>query len=318
MTTKTLVIKGKGGLGNRILSAVSGLVYADLSGRTPVIDWRDGSYAPLGINAYPLLFQSPITGGIVDEHSDICPAIWTGKLHRQPQDMIDAYMPQSHSNPWGYRRLCVDLKRLDHPQETAVYWSYLPKLARMQHHLRRDPRFAHRGEREILADYLGRYFTPNARVRRALSQMRRASKRPSIGVHIRFTDRKIPLRPVLATLRRLTSCHPDAIIFLATDNAQIEQRLTREFDKVMTHPKRLDASGHRLHGPDTTCDRQREAENALIDMWQLSRCDHLIYSHRSTFSVTSACLGCFSKVHTHDVERFSIRLWAKDLLQRYA
>ena len=221
MTTKTLVIKGKGGLGNRILSAVSGLVYADLSGRTPVIDWRDGSYAPLGINAYPLLFQSPITGEIVDEHSDICPAIWTGKLHRQPQDMIDAYMPQSHSNPWGYRRLCVDLKRLDHPQETAVYWSYLPKLARMQHHLRRDPRFAHRGEREILADYLGRYFTPNARVRRALSQMRRASKRPSIGVHIRFTDRKIPLRPVLATLRRLTSCHPDAIIFLATDNAQI-------------------------------------------------------------------------------------------------
>ena len=89
MQSRTLVIKGKGGLGNRILSAISGLVYADLSGRKPVIDWRDGSYAPLGENAYPLLFQSPIGdeaigGATMDDGADVCPAIWAGNLNRQP------------------------------------------------------------------------------------------------------------------------------------------------------------------------------------------------------------------------------------------
>ena len=323
MQSKTLVIKGKGGLGNRILSAISGLVYADLSGRKPVIDWRDGSYAPLGENAYPLLFQSPIGdeaigGATMDDGADVCPAIWAGNLHRQPQDMIDTYMPRSHSNPWGYRRLCVDLKRLDQSQAVAVYWSYLPKLGRMRQHLRRDARFAKRGEREVFADYLGRYFTPNARVRHALSQMRPTAKLPSIGVHIRFTDRKIPLGPVLKTLEQLKARHPTATIFLATDNAEIEDRLKRAFDKVITHPKRLGLAGARLHGPDTTCNPLQEAENALIDMWQLSRCDHLIYSRRSTFSVTSGYLGRFAPARIHDVERYSPTLWAKELLQRYA
>ena len=126
MQSRTLVIKGKGGLGNRILSAISGLVYADLSGRKPVIDWRDGSYAPLGENAYPLLFQSPIGGEAIggatmDDGADVCPPIWAGNLNRQPQDMIDTYMPRSHSNPWGYRRLCVDLKRVDQSQAVAIY-----------------------------------------------------------------------------------------------------------------------------------------------------------------------------------------------------
>jgi hypothetical protein len=58
MVKPILLIKGKGGLGNRMLSAVCGLALADLTGRTPIIDWRDGSYAPIGTNAYPLLFPN--------------------------------------------------------------------------------------------------------------------------------------------------------------------------------------------------------------------------------------------------------------------
>ena len=173
-------------------------------------------------------------------------------------------------------------------------------------------------KRQVFANYLGRYFTPNARVRHALSQMRPTAKLPSIGVHIRFTDRKIPLGPVLKTLEQLKARHPTATIFLATDSAEIEDRLKRAFDKVITHPKRLGPAGARLHGPDTTCNPLQEAENALIDMWQLSRCDHLIYSRRSTFSVTSGYLGRFAPARIHDVERYSPTLWAKELLQRYA
>lgn len=58
--TPLLLIKGKGGFGNRILSAATGIVIAELTDRIAIIDWRDGEYMPRGTNAYPLLFEDPV------------------------------------------------------------------------------------------------------------------------------------------------------------------------------------------------------------------------------------------------------------------
>jgi len=71
---------------------------------------------------------------------------------------------------------------------------------------------------------------------------------------------------------------PDATFFLATDNAQeFEQRLDMRIRQGNDPPKTMDASGHRLHGQIQTCDQQREAENALIDIVAaVAPCDHLI------------------------------------------
>ncbi|MDR6267659.1 nodulation protein NodZ [Roseobacter sp. N2S] len=317
---KTLLIKGKGGLGNRILSAVCGLVFADLTGRAPVIDWRDGSYAPAGENAYPLLFKPPImqqSETYDDDTSQVSPAIWTGYLARTPQEMIDDFIPDSHSSPIGYRRLCTDLRRLDAPENLAIFWAYLPKFGRLARHMRRDPRFVGRSQAAIIGEYLERYFTPNDRVLSEVGSMEAQLGSPCIGVHIRYTDRKVPLHRIKDTLRKRLRSMPDARIFLATDNSNVQTEMMTEFTGIHHIPKYLAEDGARLHWPSSVAEKVREAENALIDMWLLSRCDHLIYSRHSTFSVTASYLGNMSRTQLDDVDRFSPKIVAKRLIQNY-
>lgn len=321
MSSRMLLIKGKGGLGNRILSAVCGLVFADLTGRVPVIDWRDGSYAPIGENAYPLLFKTPIPqdcAAFDDVTLPVSPAIWTGHLDQTPQQMIDRFIPDSHSSPTGYRRLCTDLAKLDTPEDIAIFWSYLPKFGRLARNLRRDSRFAGKTEADVISEYLARYFTPNDRVQAAVEGLGAKLGAPSIGVHIRYTDRKIPLHRVRACLHRRLAQTPEAQIFLATDSAEVQAQMQAEFPNIHHIPKYLAADGSRLHWPTSEVAKLHEAENALIDMWQLGRCDHLIYSRHSTFSVTSSYLGRMGAAQLDDVDRFSPMVVAKRLIQTYA
>jgi hypothetical protein len=320
MTEKTLLIKGKGGLGNRILSAVCGLVFADLTGRTPIIDWRDGSYAPIGENAYPLLFNTPVTQSCTDfddVQTEVSPALWTAHLGQTPQEMIEKFIPNSHSSPTGYRKLCTDLRRIDAPEDVAVFWSYLPKFGRIAGHMRRDPRFAGRAHSEIISEYLTRYFTPNDRVSSEVDKMAAQLGQPNIGVHIRYTDRKIPLHRIKDALRKRLEQTPNAAVFLATDNGEVQAEMGAEFEGIHHIPKFLPEDGARLHWPTSEIEKVQEAENALIDMWLLGRCDHLIYSRHSTFSVTSSYLGKMTAAQMNDVDRYSPKVVAKRLIQYY-
>lgn len=320
MASRILLIKGKGGLGNRILSAVCGLVFADLTGRQPVIDWRDGSYASVGENAYPLLFDTPLS-----LHCDaydavtkpVSPPLWTNHLDMTPQAMIEKFMPQNHSSPTGYRKLCTDLARLDTPEDVAVFWSYLPKFGRLARHLRQDPRFVGKPENAIIKDYLNCFFTPNRRVLDQVDAFWGQISKPCIGVHIRYTDRRVSLDQVKKRLRKKLRDVPDAAIFLATDNADVQNQMASEFANVHHIPKHLPLDGSRLHGPTSDIAKLAEAENALIDMWLLSRCEHLVYSRHSTFSVTSSYVGGQTAKQLDDIDRYSFKVVAKRWIQSY-
>ena len=101
-----LLIKAKGGLGNRILSTASAILYAELTNREFQVDWRDGIYAAYGENAYHSLFEShdlPDLAGLNDEMLNIEPSIWKDKLDLSPSQMIHQYFPLQHSNPFIYR-----------------------------------------------------------------------------------------------------------------------------------------------------------------------------------------------------------------------
>ena len=320
MAEKTLIIKAKGGLGNRMLSAVCGLVYADLTHRKPIIDWRDGSYAPLNVNAYPILFDTPITTPVEafdDDKARVNPAIWTGNLGRTPESMVNEFAPNDHSSPSGYRKFCTDMTRIDQPEDLAVFWCYLPKFPRIAKLMRRDPRFAGRRVDEVMAEYLNRYFTPNARVRETVEGVMAEMGRPMIGVHIRYTDRKIPLDKIKLALRKRLAQKPGASVFLATDNGAVQEEMKAEFPGLRHTQKHLNIDGSRLHWPSSEVAKVQEAENALIDMWLLSRADHLIYSKHSTFSVTSACLGRLKPDQQDDVDRFNLPVVIKRHIQNY-
>jgi len=314
---KVLLIKAKGGLGNRMLSAITGLIYADLTGRRALIDWRDGVYAPRGQNAYPMLFDAPYAMDVAayDGVAETVPAIWGGALDQHPVDMISTHDPTKHSSPFIYRKYCVPLGRLEREADVAVFWCYLPKPVRLQRHLVGDARFQNRGREEILTEYLTRYFTPNARVRGAVDSFLAGLSRPRIGVHIRYTDRKIPLAPIRDALARARAELPGAPVFLATDNGAIQAEFAAEFDNLHFTEKWLPEDGAHLHLGGAGVDLALEAENAMIDMWALAGCDRLIYSKNSTFSIASALIGGIPAAHQTDIDARNLKIVAKRAFQ---
>ena len=307
-TDRVLVIKAKSGFGNRILAATTGIVLAHLTGRQPAIDWREGMYVPVGTNLYPLLFdvaRSAVPERYDGEH-DVAPAIWSGRLRDQPIDLVLQHFPNSHKSPFVYRKLSLDLAKPASDARVGVFWSYLPKLARLRRQMRRDSRFAGRTEGEVVREAIDAFFTPNERILREVDCLFAGRERPVIGVHIRYTDRRAPLAKIERALAGARRRMPGAPIFLATDNAEVEQRIRDRFDGVFVHAKELAAGGGPLHLDAVLADPVREAENALVDMWALSRCDLLIHSRHSTFSEAAALIGAIPRACQVDVDRFNV------------
>lgn len=302
-----------------MLSAICGLIFADLTARRPVIDWRDGSYAPLDENAYPLLFDSPITARAEDfdgYDGPVSPAIWQGELAQTPTRMIDRHADGQHSGARIYRRFCTDLARLDAPEDLAVFWCYLPKFGRLAPLLRRDPRFRDRPLAQIINDYLTRYFTPNARVRAAVQTHVADFGGPFLGAHVRYTDRKVPVHRIEAALDARLKQMPDAAVFLATDSAEIQERFARRYARLSFTDKYLPPDGSLLHWPNAQVEKVREAENALVDMQILSRAAHLVCSRHSTFSETAILYGLMAGRFT-DIDRYNPKVVIKRVAQNH-
>lgn len=321
-----LLIKGKGGFGNRILAAATGIVLAELTGRQPVIDWRDGIFLPEGENLYPRLFDAPEAAdpALFDHRTDVAPPIWSGRLGETARQLIDSDLAGRHSSPFVYRRLSLDLARPAAPERLGVFFSYLPKLARLRAGMARDPRFRGRPADEVLRDVLARHFTPNARVRGEVDRLFAGRPRPVIGVHIRHTDMQVPIAPFERAVASLRRRMPGSTLFLATDSGAVQDRIRSQFDGVMVIDKAVASGAEGLHRPDhraageAFADPLREAENALIDLWALSRCDWLIHAGRSTFSVLAALLGPIPAARQIDIDRFNPVVRAKRWVQAHA
>jgi len=317
-TGKVLLIKAKGGFGNRMLSAVTGIVLAELGGRGPVIDWRDGMYGAPGVNLYPLLFRDPV--GIdparYDNERDVAPALWSGQLASHPVDIVREMFPRSHSNPFIYRKLSIDLAGDDPPERVGVFWSYLPKLLRLRARMNQNPRFAHRSHSDIVQEKLKIHFSPIKPIEDMVDGLLVGRDRPLIGVHIRFTDRKVSVTRIERQLRKLRERMPNSDVFLATDNAEIQARIFASFQRVFVAGKSLTDDGRPLHVASKSFDDPlKEARNALVDMWTLARCDWLIHSSQSTFSVAAATIGQIPKNRQIDVDSKNLKVILKRCFQ---
>jgi hypothetical protein len=317
-TEKALVIKAKGGLGNRMLSAVTGIVLAQLNDRTPYIDWRDGMYVAPGDNLYPYLFEAGWMGDLAsfDNATQVAPSVWSGRMIEHPTNIIHREYPNKHSDPLIYRKLSIDLVGPDPAETVGVFWSYLPKLKRLEQRMARHPEFRGRDLSDITSDCLDHYFRPVAEVRERVDAIFNDLRRPIIGVHIRFTDRKVPLPKIIASLAKLKSDMPEARIFLATDSAEAQAAVLARFPDAQTIEKALASNGAALHvAAPGFSDPVAEARNALIDMIALSRCDFMVHSSHSTFSVTAALIGRIPEANQIDVDRFNAKVIVKQFIQ---
>lgn len=291
-----LLVKGVGGLGNRLQCVATALVYARLTSRRMIIDWRDPMYSGDGGNAFGRYFASPGAGCLADLKTaslSVTPRLWSGNLDETVQDVMRRSGTASPIDPGTWRPYTVDVRRLDYREDVAVFWSPFDLLDDLRKHFSGAlAPWRRKSWRAILREIFSEEFVPVAAVTERVESFRAAEFRsPVIGVHVRFTDRRCRLPAILRRLAKLLQRHPGATIFLATDSLGIQERLQRDFANVKVTPKWFAPAGGTIHLSRLALDKTENGIAALADMYLLSTCDYLIIDEHSSFGLAAAWLS---------------------------
>lgn len=324
MNKKIILVKGKAGLGNRILSLLTALLYAKLSNRTLYVDWRDEGYSKNGENSFSHFFEGP---NIKHEVSTINPAsispiIWKDNLALSAHDLVsekDFNKLAVKYLPWFYRQYSVDLSRINYEENVLVFAAYTQKINKLRRHF--TGKFSYLAEKstfEILSTLLKDELTLKTEIKKKVDDFKdNFFHSPVIGVHVRYTDRKAPLEKYHKELSCILEKNKDSQIFLATDNNKVQEEFRTKYNNVITTNKWLPEQGERIHY-NTKSDPISTGVEALIDMHLLAKCDHMVFAGRSTFSMISLLLSQLKNSNTHDIDQFNIKVKLRNFVDIFA
>ncbi|OHB61000.1 MAG: hypothetical protein A2167_01140 [Planctomycetes bacterium RBG_13_46_10] len=317
---KCLIVKAKGGMGNRMLCAVTGILYGQLSGRKTVVDWRDGAYSNDGSNTFSRFFNVPFVfpETILPENASVSPSIWTGQLHRSMSSMISQYDPNKHSSIWIHRKYSIDVRKIDYEEDIVVFWYYTQRIQALKKHLQNpDSGFAGLDTAGVIRKVLVEQMKVSDEVRQRIDDFKSKAGWPEkvIGVHIRHTDMKTNLAHYECALRRFLRREPKAHIFLATDNKQISQEYQDRYKNVFSTPKWFPDDVSPMHHNTQCPDKVLNGIEALVDMYLLADCDYLIYPRASTFSWVSRLLSNIPEDRVINTERFNLKVNLKHYIR---
>ena len=289
---KLLVVKGINGMGDRMLSLGSGILYARLSGRALAVDWTDPVYSGDGSNVFPRLFGCPglaMREDIPDTES-VAPAFWRGEL-RTGAAALGRRHREFSADSW--RRASVDLGRLDYEEDVAVMWTTSNRVRDMRAHFHGDFAKLHvLDDVEIMGIILREDLVLNGEIRGRVEGFRAAHFRsPMIGVHVRYADHRVRLRAILAQTTALLRRERDAGIFLGTDNVEVKKLFEKVYGRVVTTPHWYPPAGLKAHDNAACADRLENAREALVDLYLLAGCDYLVCDTSSSFARVAGYLS---------------------------
>lgn len=302
MKQKCVVIKGSGGggLGDRIRSVLVGCLYAECTGRAIFVDWRDGVYGPVGVNTFDELFQIhslPVLDSIEDSGGDIQPPAWSGRLDMS----LDTVWRQDGNVRWNrgetIERYSFDLGNPHHGHQVLVMWEF-DQLNKLRPFLPVDIRSL--DEEALLSTAWNRYLAPHNNISEEADQCFKGAQGPFLGVHVRSTIESqsqkglVPLRHYHATLDRLIKENiPGRIgrILVATDNADMENRLLKKYPQAWSRKKWFARPGESLHLNEDCPDKLQAARDAIVEMHMLARCDTLVSVENSSFSLVARIMA---------------------------
>jgi hypothetical protein len=287
---KFVLVKGIGGMGNRMLSVLTAILYARISGRCLLVDWSDGVYSSDGTNVFPKLFQCPShhPTDVIAATDSIRPKPWKGHLGEPASQLIeqsDRAVTQEIFN--------VDLGELDYSDELLVLVKYQAEVDRLRHHF--EGRFEELGDMSaeaILSKLLREDLALQPHIRERVDHFKLSHfSPPMVGVHVRYSDYRVPLIPIVRQLNVLLKRFPGLRIFLATDNLELKGMFERNYRNVVTMPHWYPRAGMPIHLKSTHPDKYETAVESLVDMYLLAECDHLIVDTTSSFAYLATLLS---------------------------
>jgi len=317
--TKYLIVKSNGGMGNRMLCAVTGILYGQLTGRVTVVDWRDAAYSNDGSNTFATFFSCPSAQpeAVLPTDGTIRPAIWIGQRDMSISQMLHKYDPTKHSSIFIHRKYSVDVRTLDYDEDVIVFWYYTQRIRALSRHLNRlQPSLAGLGIEGTIREVLTRQMILQEAIRRRVEDFKaRYWGDEVIGLHIRHTDRKTNLAAYQRALERFLRCSPKALVFLATDNRMVSDEYHQQFKNVISTPKWFPDGMSCMHQNLQCPDRVENGIGALVDMYLLADCNYLIFPSVSTFSWISRILSGLPPERVTDIDRFNVKVRLKRLIR---
>lgn len=293
---KTLLVRGSGGLSNRLQAVLAGIAYCLLSGRTLCVDWRDGMYSDDFSNVFAQWFQIqglPCLDNVPvwpdDAPEGLYPPFWKDWLNDAVA--VEYLFNNDHLTPDNVALSSIDFTRTAYEQSLLVGWAadLQPALAlapalrdaalRLQ-----KPFLAQYSDREILRWLAQTYIHLQPHLLRRVEAFaaQHFTGPRTIGIHIRYTDLQSPLEAMLHCLQNIAT--DECAIFVATDNKHVQAAVCRLFPCAVFTPKVFPASDEPLHCFVPELSNVQKGEEALVDMYLLSKCDELVYFSQSSFS----------------------------------
>ena len=284
---KFLVVKGSGGLSNRIQAVAGGILYCLLSGRTLVVDWRDSLYSNDFVNVFPLFFE--VSGLRIDHRiplsGTVYPDFW-GTWLAEPI-AVEYFFKGEHLEAEHVARTCIDVTRFDYEEDVVVAWAPDMRLVTALAPLAAAtiPGFAGCSDKAIFRILFAEYIKPAREITEAVDAfaVEHFKAGATVGVHIRHTDLQSPVEAFIKTLMAMPGLH-ESVIFLATDNRFVQQSLKRIFKNIVHIAKYFPAGTEPLHSHFRGVDNIRKGRDALVDMFLLSRCDAIVHYEPSSFA----------------------------------
>ncbi len=307
---RILLVKGVAGIGNRLLSLLTAILYGQFTGRQLVVDWCDPAYSRNGENAFPLLFASPaLTLGPRELRGrSIAPEAWNGWQEATVEEQFDRIRGRYMKTQW--KRLSVDPARLDYPEEVVVYWSCFELIHEMRRYFRGEFRpLAARSDEQILRELLRTQVVLHPDVAALVDRFRRRYFVGEIvGVHVRNSDLSFSVEKILSYTDRIVARRRSCKVFLATDNIDTLHQARERYgaDRLLATEKRFPALGRPIHLATEREDQLQTTREALVDLYLLGACDWLVGDWRSTFAYVAGLLfdGPRSRVRNFDPGRF--------------
>jgi len=316
---KYLVVKVAGGMGNRMLCTLTGILYGQLTGRCTIVDWRDESYSNDGSNTFLSFFSCPCIypETILPYEATIRPKVWEGQLHKFVMEMIGEHDPDKFRSITIHRKYSIDVRRLDYDEDILVFWYYTGRIRSLRKHLRnRQDGYAGLDIDGIIRKVLTEQMILRKDIRQRINDFKAKNwSEKVIGVHIRHTDRKTNLAKYERYLNQLLERYQNARIFLATDNYTINKSYHKRFKNVFSTPKWYPDGISSMHQNRTCPDKVANGIEALVDMYLLAECNYLIYSGYSTFSLISRILSNALSEDIVDIDRFNLIVWLKQWIR---
>jgi len=323
IVSPTILVKGTAGLGNRMLAAMTASLFATVTNRRLMFDWRDPIFtgkSGVAPDLFTELFTSPLCEPLpaTIEADSVAPALWQGRLNETLAVVGRDHDPLFYKKYGSFRKLAASLKQVHFPEQLLVFWSWREVLRPLRKHLiQQDSRYRNMSNRDVLREAANRFVVPCDAVRSYVDQFVAENfKQNMLGVHIRATDLQAPVEKLLKTAVDVVRRNQCDGVFCATDNGEVEDRARRLLPNVVTLPKELPKTAIPLHYDPDCQSRVERARQALSDILLLSKCQHLVYASRSSFGYV-ASLYASETQRTIDVDQYNLKIRAKQYLQSW-